>query len=230
MNKDLLNKIFSIPYLKEDSSLTNFKTISFTVNVDSISNLIEAQIHSEITQSISRELLKMLNDTEDITLIDYIGKSINDGRLYKDIIDLIKANEFKYVITNGQVGSIMQDSNSFHYDISDASVKQIIHPYSIGSVYSSKIFVDPYMSYDDNRLIMFNDLHLNFKDFKKEVNNNSIYQHHGLSNIKIESEFAIKKSDSKVIYIVESKDSDGYLKFKSLIRDKKIDKILGNLS
>jgi hypothetical protein len=79
------------------------------------------------------------------------------------------------------------------------------------------------MKFTDNRLIMFNGSWLNLENLIKTDNSASFN-----NQIKFNFEVDIKTSDSKVVFIIDSEKSEGYLQYKSLLRENKIDKILKN--
>jgi hypothetical protein len=233
MSENLLNDIFKDSYIKRDISLNNFKRFqisinnSFNINIPGIDTdiMLEKLLYSEVKSNIYKEIFNSITDTDNIDFIDYIGKNIDDGNLYKDIVSLILSNNFNYVITNAQIGSIIQDSQNFHFNkqFSNTSLRTSSTPYVIGSIGPTKVFVNPYMKFTDNRVIMFNGSYLNFRNLDR-VEDVSNLNHH--TNIRINFEADIKSTPSKIVFIIDSEKSEGYLQFKSLIRNINIDKIL----
>jgi hypothetical protein len=230
MNKEeLLNRIFTDSYIKKDISLNNFKRFEVSVsnqfNIPGIDmdSMINKLLYSEVESSIHKEVFSRITNTDNFDYVDYIGKNIDDGQLYKKIVDIILGSNYSLIITNVQIGSIIQDSTNFHFQkqFSNNSLNTSSSPYIIGSIGHTKIFVNPYLKFTDNRLIMFNGSWLNLKNLIKTDNSDSTN-----NQIKFNFEVDIKTSDSKVLFIIDSEKSEGYLQYKSLLREDKINKIL----
>lgn len=187
--------------------------------------MINKLLYSEVESSIHKEVFSRITDTTNFDYIDYIGKNIDDGQLYKQIVDIILSSNYSLIITNAQIGSIIQDSANFHFhkEFSNTSLRTSSSPYIIGSIGYAKIFVDPYMKFTDNRLIMFNGSWVNLENIIKIDNSPSFN-----NQVKLNFEVDIKTSDSKVVFIIDSVNSDSYLSYKRVLRDKKIDNILDN--
>lgn len=232
MNEKLLNNIFNDSYIKRDISLNNFKKFqitidnSFNIKIPGVDTdvMFEKILYSEVESNIYKEIFNSITDTDDIDYVDYIGKNIYDGNLYKDIISLILSNKFNYVITNAKISSIIQDSQNFHFNkqFSNTLLRSSSAPYVIGSLGPTQVFVNPYMKFTDNRVIMFNGSYLNFRNLDRSEDVSSLNH----TNIRINFETDIKSTPSKVVFIIDSEKSEGYLEFKSLIRNINIDKII----
>ena len=228
-NEELLNRIFTDSYIKKDISLNNFKRfevgISNQFNIPGIDmdSMINKLLYSEVESSIHKEIFNRITNTDNFDYVDYIGKNIDDGQLYKKIVDIILSSNYSLIITNAQIGSIIQDSTNFHFQkqFSNTALNTSSSPYIIGSIGYTKIFVNPYMKFTDNRLIMFNGSWLNLENLIKTDNSASFN-----NQIKFNFEVDIKTSDSKVVFIIDSEKSEGYLQYKSLLRENKINKIL----
>lgn len=227
----LLSEILTIPLFKEDMSLTNFKNITFNMKIpklmsDSIkSEVINKHVNDQIIYDLNKSILKLIPDNQDKSesiFIENINKDIDSSVLY-EIYSLVKINSPKYLMTNIQIGSILRNSDNLYKMPKHSSSRGT--PYEIGEIYPTKVLIDPSMSYNDNRLIMINDhIGLNFKGFSK-VRTDDIYPD---NNIKIKFDIAIKEPDFKTIYIITSKNSEEYLKFKGHNRNITINKILDN--
>jgi hypothetical protein len=130
-------------------------------------------------------------------------------------------------MTNTHIGSIIQDSADFHHQKQFSNtgfcstIQSSSSPYIIGSIGYTKIFVNPYMKFTDNRLVMFNGSWLNLRNLIKTDNSDSFN-----NQVRFNFEVDIKTSDSKVVFIIDSEKSEGYLQYKSLLREDKINKIL----
>jgi hypothetical protein len=224
--EELFDSIFINSYIKRNISLNNFKRFEVSINnqfnipgVD-MNSMINKLLYSEVKTTIHKEVFNRIADTNDFDYIDYMNKNIDDGQLYKQIVDIILTSNYNTVITNTHIGSIIQDSNNFHFNryFSNTSLRTASVPYIIGCIGKSTVFVNPYMKFTDNRLVMFNGSWLNFKNLDKTVSFNS----HTNFNFEVD----IQTSKSKVIFIIDSEKSEGYLGYKSFLREDKINKIL----
>jgi len=230
-NEELLNGIFTDSYIKKDISLNNFKRFEVSVsnqfNIPDIPGIdtdlmINKLLYSEVESSIHKEVFSRISNTENFDYIDYIGKNIDDGELCKQIVDIISGSDYSNIITNTHIGSIIRDSADFHHQKQFSNTAlNTSSPYIIGSVGYIKIFVNPYMKYTDNRLIMFNGSWLNLENLIKTDNSDSFN-----NKINFNFDVDIHTSDSKVVFIIDSEKSEGYLQYKSLLRENKINKIL----
>jgi hypothetical protein len=227
--EELFDSIFINSYIKRNISLNNFKRFEVSINnqfnipgVD-MNSMINKLLYSEVKTTIHKEVFNRIADTNDFDYIDYMNKNIDDGQLYKQIVDIILTSNYNTIITNTQIGSIIQDSTNFHFNryFSNTSLRSSPVPYIVGSIGYTKIFVNPYMKFTDNRLVMFNGSWLNLENLSKiddSINSNN--------SIKFIFDLDIKTSDSKVVFIIDSEKSEGYLQYKSLLRENKINKIL----
>jgi hypothetical protein len=233
-SEELLNRIFIDSYIKKDISLNNFKrfevSISNQFNIPGIDmdSMINKLLYSEVESTIHKEVFNRITNTNNFDYIDYIGKNIYDGELYKQIVDIILTSNYSLIITNGQIGSIIQDSTNFHFQkqFSNIALNTSSSTYIIGNIGHVKIFVNPYMKFTDNRLIMFNGSWLNLENLIKTDNSASFRRFPFNNQIKFNFGVDIKTSDSKVLFIIDSEKSEGYLQYKSLLREDKINKIL----
>jgi hypothetical protein len=226
--EELLNRIFTDSYVKREISLNNFKRFEVSVsnrfNIPGIDmdSMINKLLYSEVESSIHKEIFNKITNTDNFDYVDYIGKNIDDGQLYKKIVDIILGSNYSLIITNAKIGSIIQDSTNFHFQKQFSNTAlNTPSSYIIGSIGYTKIFVNPYMKFTDNRLVMFNGSWLNLRNLIKTDNSDSFN-----NQVRFNFEVDIKTSDSKVVFIIDSEKSEGYLQYKSLLREDKINKIL----
>jgi len=99
--------------------------------------------------------------------VDFIIKSINFNTasamtkylLHQDFIEEIlkKCRELKSnkIITNGNIASVITDSKN--YTFVSLVINNINKNYSVGQIDGVKIFIDPYIRWDDNYIHFEND-------------------------------------------------------------------------
>jgi hypothetical protein len=95
--------------------------------------------------------------------------------------------------------------------------------YHVGKLPGLDIWVDPYMNYNDGRLVLFKNTESNITDVVPSIQNGSTFAPRLMINYKLD----YSVSDSKVIFILDNNSSETFRQYKSLQRDIKIDDILG---
>jgi hypothetical protein len=226
-----------LDFIKFDETLVNFKKYNTRVNVNNLGSVFDIDIDSEVKRIIKNEIsqsiyknicrelynIDRITDIDNIKFINYIGGNIDDGNCYKLIIQEIENNNYKNVITNGYVGSIIQDSNKFNVASSTVSSGGIIYP--IGNISETNIFVDPYIKFNDTHLCLLNEVSLNIKNLSIEDK----IDEHSINTYKfIEYEIDFNLNDSKLVLVVTSENQDSYTRYKSLLRDERIDILLND--
>ena len=155
-----MNDIINLDFVNKNQNLTNFTKYSlnysnpnaasaFGLDVDDI---VKEMVYSEINQRVSNILLKNLLESDSFDYIDYINKNIDDNNFYRIVVELIKRENYKYLIVNSQIGSIIQGSPEFMVEYQTMGLRASAVAYSIGKIRDTKIYVDPYMKFGDNKL------------------------------------------------------------------------------
>jgi hypothetical protein len=94
--------------------------------------------------------------------------------------------------------------------------------YSIGKLGESEIWINPYLKYNDNTLVIFDEVNLNIDYYKPEIVNEATFS----PRIKIEYRLCIDSVKSTLLYLIEDVESVEYGLYLTYIRDKKIDEIV----
>lgn len=63
--------------------------------------------------------------------------------------------DVKKLQTNGNIASYLQDSNEFIPNIDKVSLYTHLNLYKLGTLKNTDIYVDPFMRWDDNRILFF---------------------------------------------------------------------------
>ena len=95
--------------------------------------------------------------TIDKTIIDPTGKRFSEvSKEFNNFInDMIIIYNVDHIITNGMLGSCLQNSLLFDFSPLSSGVTQLQYvPYYIGNFNGRKILIDPFMRWDDHRMIM----------------------------------------------------------------------------
>jgi hypothetical protein len=189
---------------------------------------IANSIKSEFSQSIMKTIIKELFKTNDYDFIDFssegISSSLLDMRHAREICERILDNNYKNLITNGGLGSILQDCSQFQVCPMRVSLNHSGVVYPIGKLGGYNVFVDPYMKYNDDSICLFDEVQINILNLNciTVVDESTFNPRYVLT---YEMDFYIN-SVPKLLYVFTDKNSDNYKYAISKNRDIKIDKLL----
>lgn len=227
-NKD--NFIELRPFVNINKSLYNLEKIKFPFSAPVTSlvdpgEIILNLIRSEFNQMIYKKILDSLFDTKDSYFLDLRNFNGDKSRI---IINTINDNfsnyGFKNIITNGSLASEIKDSSSFSQSFNTANVinsSGIV--YMTGSLMGRDSYVDPFMRYDDTRICLFNNVDLNINNVELyNISHEATFAH----KMVFEVELSYQVKESKVIYVIESENSEVYNKYRQNLREEKINEIL----
>ena len=124
------------------------------------------QIKSEVSRHCCSRIFKDISETDSFSVHDFRG--ISEREVSSRIVDEIKAAGFKNVVVSPKIGTLIQDSASFVISSeSMVSSRSGSDSYMIGSIYGyHDVYVDPYMKWDDNRLLLFSDAYADASRFR----------------------------------------------------------------
>jgi hypothetical protein len=234
MYQDILDKInntksLDLPeFCKINTNLRNFTNWSTSAGIgfhgDQMVDHLVSVMLAEVSQTISKEVLKNLFNTSKFDYMDVTNSigGIDNLDKIKELVNLIMIGNYQNIITSSKVGSVLQDSTYFNVFPFSKSVTSA-SPYSIGKIRNSTIWIDPFMRWDDTRVCLFNQPEVNVQNFGSSV----VGGYSFAPRVKIDFDLSHQVGDSKVIYVIEDKNSPAFNHYKSLQRDIKIDKVLG---
>jgi hypothetical protein len=218
---------------------TNFIKLSKSVNMASDDfSLIREHLEKDIASTISRKLIKELivssrNEYLNLTQYTY-NYTINelDEKATDDIISYIISSGYKKCILNQMFATCIQDRAIFNFNEIDYSKQTISKSpiyngadvYHIGSIGPVKLYIDPYMRFDDETIILFNDLRVNTELIDTNIVSESTFT----PKLLIEFNIAFSLGDSLFCEVLTSKHSKSYYKYISDLRNQKIDDILND--
>ena len=226
--KEIFEDIKLSDVLILDKSInSNFTKYSISTNVVSDDfSLIRESIENEITYTISRNCIKELvnisrNEYINLSYYDY-NYTINelDEKATDDLISYIISSGYKKCILNSMIACCIQDRAIFNFKGS----KYNADVYKIGSIGPVELYIDPYMRFDDETIILFNDLRVNIES----INTNIVSEMTFTPKLLIGFNIAFSLGDSLVCDVITSKHSKSYYKYISDLRNQKIDDILND--
>ena len=123
--------------------------------------------------------------------IDVLKNITYQRRLFTKIVNYRNIYLFNEFITNARIGTILQNSSAYTYINmkSTISLQTTTEPYSFGTLFGINIYIDPLLTWTDNRILIKEDkIILRRKKLDKILNKKS--------NIKYLEEIII---DEKII-------------------------------
>ncbi len=205
---------------------TNFAKYSTSVQMSSDDfSLIREHIEKDIASTISRKCIREILDNSKNEYLD-LTKYVNDIELDRlatnELIDYIIDSGYSKCILNGMLAACIQDDARFCFKaMNQNSISNGADIYNIGFLSDIELYVDPYMRYDDNTVILLNEIRLNVDFIDSRLSNEATFHPRIVIDFNIFSD-----SDSLVCYVLEKKGSPTYLKYISHLREQKIDDIL----
>lgn len=204
---------------------TNFNKYSTSAQIVGFS-IIKEHIEKDISQTISRKCIKSIIDTsrfEYLNLTKYPNHVELDRQATDELIQYIIDSGYSKCILNGILAACIQDNVSFIFKTlsNTQTLTNGADIYHIGSISNVELYVDPYMRYDDNTVILLNEIRLNVDFIDSRLSNEATFHPRILIDFNM-----FFDSDSLVCYVLEKKGSPTYLKYISSLRDEKIDNIL----
>lgn len=229
--KDELIKNFD--WVVENQLLRNFTKyqISFGAPIENpawmdLDLIIANSIKSEFSQSIMKTIIKELFKTNDYDFVDFsfeeIDSSLLDMRHAREICERILDNNYKNLIINNGLGSILQDCSQFQVCPVSLSLNHSGFVYPIGKLGYRGVFVDPYMRFNDDRICLFDEVQINISNLDFNIITESTFNPRYV--LTYEMDFYIN-SVPKLLYVFTDKNSDNYKYAISKNRDIKIDKL-----
>jgi hypothetical protein len=217
------------PWMNENKLLSNFElnrlsipvtTIEmkndYNISYKDIENILVTTIKNEISSNFIKKINKGILNTNNFDYIDLRKGDIDE------LVNLILSSGYKNLITNANISSELKNSPLFNLIYQKNSKNSRINIVgNLGGI--TDIYYDPYISYNDDRILLFNQIEFNINNMVAYENNSTF-----APRVNIEYNFDYKVGDSKLIFIIRDENSETYRKYIKLQRDYKIDNILNN--
>jgi len=204
--------------------------ISFSITDMGYIDQIKSSMINEIMQSISKKTSKVLFDKSRIEFLDLSNYYKNDFELTRDasleVINYICNSDYKYCIMNSKIASSIQDNPQFHFtSINNSNILSSGDTYFIGILGDVNLYVDPYMIYNDDRILLFNKFDMNLQFLNTSIDDMVLSF---TPTLKISYNLGFNVDDSLSCYIIDRKFSNSYNKYMSVLRDTKIELLLND--
>lgn len=189
-----------------------------------------SMIVSDLSQSVVKNILQYVfknGKKSFIDLTNQFGKSsiqFDSSRTRKTIAKIYHDIPQKYLVTCGRISSdYFMDSSAFVNLPFNGKISSMNLMYPVGSIQlgtKREVWVDPYMRWDDNYVLCFDDIRIDVSSFSFLLQNEAIL-------VTMDLRYELINPEAFFIY------EDGYMKnldIQSIVkqedRDKKIDYIL----
>lgn len=186
-------------------------------------DLILSQIKSQINTTFYNNIISDLFYTEFYSVIDFRNSDFETMFLDNIVNTFKELSGYKNIILSCNLGCLFQEVYSF--SSASGKINNSSHIYKIGNLFGYlDIWVDPYMKFNDTRILGFNDVYIDIDNIEINVNNNYTIKP---TKIIADFDYSYSKQSSKVLYLL-SDDSDPivFSEYKKIERDIKINKIL----
>lgn len=229
-----------LPFYKINKRLTNFRTYQvsasipadvgkiFDVKID-LEAAFLCQIKSELSRCVYKHISNKLRNTTKIDYIDLreyenkpFGHRINGMQVYDKVFSYINSLGYKNLISPSKIAAEMQDNLQFEFLESVLKINMTMtnyFPYGIGKIGNTSVWIDPYLKYNDDKIVLFDEIELNF-DVK------SIYTEDDSTLLIVEVNLCVGDINSMVVSVIEGVSSPSYAEYISVGREVKIDEII----
>ena len=210
-----------------NTNFTKYSTSVEMANNDDFS-IMKEHIEADISQKIGRKCIKNIMENsrcEYLNLTKYPNYVELDREATDELIRYIIDSGYKKCILSSMLAACIQDNVSFNLKKLPKGQSTIngADIYSIGLISDIELYVDPYMRYDDNTIILLNEIRLNVDFIDSIISNEASFCP------RIVIDFSMfSNCDYLVCYVLEKKGSPTYLKYISYLRNQKIDDILND--
>jgi hypothetical protein len=244
LEENLLNKSRELSFnLLEIPSCFKLTTCSYTpsdhielsASINAIPSMfgidIEAamlsHISGEFTSALVNKILRKIDNTQSIEFIDRRGIgdiSLVPCSVTRDIVsEIINHSEgYDNIVCNGAVACILQDDSRFHVTTFTNQILKSGYMHHVGVISGIKVWVDPFMRYNDNKILAFNIVGVDVNNFSSKIVSEATLSPRltmGFNN-------DIFYDDVKKIYLITDSSGPAWLAFTQYNRNSKINDIL----
>lgn len=211
------SELFSINNDIKDFDKINIDIQKNTSRLPSYINIEESYINiiiNELIANIYKNVIGYIKKESMVEYYDFLKKDIESFSESNKFTNLVYSISQKNIIINGRFSNIIVDS-LYSNGLNRSNVGNIINhinprlPYKIIENYNSIIFNDPFLKYNDNSLIVFDDILIN-------ISNLDILDDEYKISINCLVGFGVK--NPKIYSVIESEKSEGYVDFIKRVR------------
>lgn len=200
-----------------------FKTSVSFPQVEIKEDIFISSVAEEIKSTIFRKLISKLSDNDVYeTHYLYIDElNINTYQSQQKLINLIQSIgpgfPYKNIITSSKISNILSDFSQFIPILNNSSQNL----YKIGKLYDTNIWVDPFMKWDEKKILLFNNIVFNFDIIDISIHNECAFMPRLLLSFKLGFDI---KENSKLVLFTDKNDPE----YREYIQNRRND-IIGNI-
>lgn len=222
--KSILEKF---DFINQTKIIGEIHQLSTSVALNCDEDVILPILKEELKQSLFRKLFKDSLKVSNIEFLDLRTLGLESTYLshvayLSKMVDRLNNIQGKNLLTNVRLATDLSDSSQFYvhnnYSVSSGGL-----PYLIGSLSGKNLWVDPFIQYDENFILIFDSIDLEIVDMKKNINNNSP---NISSQIEVHLDYKFSISNPSVLYIFTNDNQKNLSILVSAQRDERIDQIL----
>lgn len=180
-------------------------------------------ISDEFKQKIVSSILKdiKLNSSKNYINIMGLDESPDFGAIAKKLSMDFKGINIKNIICNGRLHSLFSDLQEYKYEKFPINTSFIFYKY--GKVNDVNLHVDAVMKWTDDYILSYDEIYYDVYDLKCDL----VRSPNSFGDIvEISFSLYVKTVNPQFFYLIEDTNSSGYLGFKAILRNDKIDKLL----
>lgn len=204
------------PFLQENKNLIETKKIRLSTRISRrVGNLgdvihdsdLKEKYHSIVTEELKKSIIGLIYEQaqEDFLYTDDYTKEIEK-------VFLQKKYSHQYAIVGFNFLNLL---NNYQFESSIAEKVGNNFLYKIGDYYGVEVFVNAYLSMDDNKILFCNSIFYDIDEHKEETP----------EEYKVNFSVRMDVRDALLLYVIDNKDDPNYGKWISKTRDSKIDDI-----
>lgn len=231
------NVNIDLPFKRVKSDISNYQKYSLYVNLspsvidneEMYYNLLKEKIAGEITQYALKVIIGDIKSKGSVNFIDALNILDDNSTIFtmsRKIVSEIFNLNLPNVITNGRITSdYIVDSSDFNpSSISNGRLNSTFNTFEkYGDLFGSiGVYIDSYMRWTDDFILSYDDIYYDVSDIKINIKQDPSI----IPVLQVEFMIYHDVINPKLTYIVENLTSNAYSKYKSELRNKRIDNIL----
>lgn len=222
--KSILEKFDFINQTKIIGEIHQLSTsVALNCDEDEILPILKEELKQSLFRKLFKDSLKVSNiEFLDLRTLGLESTYLSHVAYLSKKVDRLNNIQGKNLLTNVRLATDLSDSSQFYvhnnYSVSSGGL-----PYLIGSLSGKNLWVDPFIQYDENFILIFDSIDLEIVDMKKNINNNSP---NISSQIEVHLDYKFSISNPSVLYIFTNDNQKNLSILVSAQRDERIDQIL----
>lgn len=226
LEKSILEKFDFINQTKIIGEINQLSTsTALNCDEDEILPILKEELKQSLFRKLFKDSLKVSNiEFLDLRTLGLESTYLSHVAYLSKIVDGLNNIQGKNLLTNVRLAVDLQDSSQFYLNKNnEVSLSSGGLPYLTGSLPGKNLWVDTFIRYDENFILIFDSIDLEIVDMKKKINNNSP---NIPSQIEVHLDYKFSISNPSVLYIFTNDNQKNLSILVSTQRDERIDQIL----